>query len=85
MAATFKLFWPLLFLKKYLSCRILDSKLKDSRFESHLLNHLFFKESYPSYIVLRIINKHTHIQLYTIFISSYYIGYVSALLVLQTV
>jgi len=37
------------------------------------------------YIALRIINKHTHLQLSTIFINTYYIGYENSILLLQTV
>jgi len=86
MAATFKLFKPLLFFeKRRLSGRLLDSWLKDSRFKSHLLNHLVFKGSYPRYIALRIINKQTHLQLNTFFINPYYIGYENSFLLLQTV
>ena len=86
MAANFELFKPLLCLKKLLSGRVLESLLKDSRFESHLMKNLFFKRSYHRSILLRIMNKHIHLQLYTIFINSYYIGYENIIqLSLQTV
>jgi len=86
MAATFKLFKPLLFLKKnWLSGMSLDSWLKDSRYESHLLNHLYFKGSCPRYILLRTINKQVYIYI-QLFMYKYYIGYENTiLLLLQTV
>jgi len=37
------------------------------------------------YIALSIINKHTHLQLYTIFINTYYISYENSISLLRTV
>jgi len=74
MAATFKLFKSMLFLKKDGSA--VGSRLIIERFYARIPPpEPFFKCSYPRYIVLRIIYKHTHLQSYTIFVNICYIRY----------
>ena len=74
MADTFKLFKILLFLKRgglTAGFQTHNWKIVSS---NPTWTISFFKESYPSYIVLRLINKHKNYKIYIqLFVNTYYI------------